>query len=248
MQWIAPSLGVSVAFGTIVAAVVLMARLGVQRAAPEYAGRVTLGIAAVMAVTGGLAASGVLEAAPGVALVPFMAGCNGLALLLALSPVGRRLAMGLPLVALVGFQGFRLSLEIVLHRLYTEGVVPVAMTWEGRNIDVISGVLALLAVPVLRSARLARWHRPIAWLVGVVGFALLLNVAATAILSSPVPMRRSFEGPALQLAFHVPWVWIVPICVGGALAGHVVVFRSLLYPAPHEREVPDRGALAERRG
>jgi hypothetical protein len=56
---------------------------------------------------------------------------------------------------------------------------------------------------------------------------LLVNVARVAAFSSPVPFRSYLEGPPVLLAFHVPFVWIVPICVGGALFGHLLVFRRL---------------------
>ena len=61
----------------------------------------------------------------------------------------------------------------------------------------------------------------------MLGLGLLLRVASIAVLSSPLPIRRYFEGPPVQLASHVPTVWIVPLCVGGALAGHVVALRWL---------------------
>lgn len=238
MQWTEPSLGMTISFSLIVLAVVVMFRLALVRAAPERANAVTIALLAWMAVTAGLAGSGALGRAADVAFLPFLGMSNLLAIGLALSPVGRKLAVGLPLVALVGFHAFRLPLELVLHQLVAEGVIPRQMSWESRNIDVITGILAAGAVPVLLSESLRRWHKPVAWVVAVVGFALLLNVGVTAVLCSPVPMRRYMDGPALQLAFHVPWVWIVPVCVAGAMAGHVVLFRSLLHPAARAREVP----------
>ncbi|MCA9769297.1 MAG: hypothetical protein KC485_10805, partial [Gemmatimonadetes bacterium] len=51
--------------------------------------------------------------------------------LLAMSPLGLRLAMALPLSTLVGFQSFRIGVEWLLHRLWLEGVIPAAMTWSG---------------------------------------------------------------------------------------------------------------------
>jgi hypothetical protein len=34
--------------------------------------------------------------------------------------------------------------------------------------------------------------------------------------------------PPLLLALHLPYAWIGPVCVGGALAGHIVLTRALL--------------------
>jgi hypothetical protein len=60
------------------------------------------------------------------------------------------------------------------------------------------------------------------------GAALLINVGVTAILSTPIPLRRFWNDPPVLLAYHFPYVWIVPIAVGGALFGHLLVLRRLL--------------------
>jgi hypothetical protein len=142
------------------------------------------------------------------------------ALVLGLSPVGRWWAAGLPIWALVAFQGFRLPLEIVLHWWAEDRTIPETMTWTGSNLDVISGVVAIAAAPWSR-------HRAVAWFANVVGIVLLANVARVAVLSSPVPFGWNVD-PPLMLAMHLPYAWIVPICVGGALCGHIVLTRALL--------------------
>ena len=59
-----------------------------------------------------------------------------------LSPVGARLAAGVPVAALVGFQAFRLPLELVLHSWVAQGTIPGTMTWTGQNWDIASGITA----------------------------------------------------------------------------------------------------------
>ncbi len=183
-------------------------------------------VVAWLAITGAVSGSGILEA-PGVPPrgMFFLLGCNGLALLFALSAGGRRLADGLPIAALVGFHAFRLPLELVLHQWYGEGVLPVQMTYSGRNLDILTGILAVVA-------GLWLWRRgpsrAVVWAFNLVGFGLLLNVGAIAVLSSPFPFRVFTNEPAVLLIFHFPYGWILPMCVAPALAGHVVVFRWLL--------------------
>ncbi len=147
---------------------------------------------------------------------PILLFCVGFAL----SPVGGRLAAAIPLAALVGFQAFRLPLELVLHAWFKQGVIPETMTWSGYNWDILSGIAALLCAP------LANRHRWAARLANVVGFALLLNVMRVAILSAPVPFGWNVQ-PPLLLAFHLPYALIAPVCVGGALFGHIVLTRAL---------------------
>ncbi|MDB5942735.1 MAG: hypothetical protein JWQ13_2301 [Ramlibacter sp.] len=64
-------------------------------------------------------------------------------IVLALSPFGARLAAGISMAALVGYQAFRVPLEMALHALYSEGLIPVQMTYSGRNFDIVTGVLAV---------------------------------------------------------------------------------------------------------
>ena len=137
-----------------------------------------------------------------------------------LSPFGGKLAAGVPLVALVGFQAFRLPLELVLHSWAAQGVVPGTMTWTGQNWDIISGITALVCMP------LAARHQIPARDANIVGLALLVNVMRVAILSSPVPFGWG-QQPPLLLALHLPYAFIGPVCVGGALFGHVVLTRAL---------------------
>jgi ABC-type xylose transport system permease subunit len=139
---------------------------------------------------------------------------------LAFSPVGARLAATLPLAALVGFQAFRLPLELVLHAWFKQGTIPETMTWSGQNWDIVSGIVALLCAP------LANRHRWAARFANIVGLALLMNVMRVAILSTPVPFGWDIE-PKLLLAFHLPYALIGPVCVGGALFGHLVLTRAL---------------------
>lgn len=183
-----------------------------------------LGIGAFLALTGVLSGSGVLQRPtlpPPVAL--FAGGSMLVAIAAAFSPLGTRLVRGVPIAALVGFQAFRLPLELVLHAWKEQGVLPVQMTYEGDNFDIVSGVLAL-AVGI---ALTRKPSRALVWVFNAVGFALLLNVATIALRSSPLPIRSYLNDPPVLLAFHFPYGWIVPICVGGAMFGHLLVFRWL---------------------
>lgn len=137
-----------------------------------------------------------------------------------LSPFGARLAAGVPLAALVGFQAFRLPLELVLHSWAEQGVIPETMTWTGQNWDMVSGIVALVCAP------LAGRYRVAARFANIIGLALLVNVMRVAILSSPFPFAWG-QQPPLLLALHLPYALIGPVCVGGALFGHVVLTRAL---------------------
>lgn len=164
---------------------------------------------------------GLDESQPMPGAMVFLVLSNLVGLGFALSPIGGRIAGAISLSALVAFQAFRLPLELILHKWAEDGVIPGSMTWTGQNWDIVTGILAIAIAPFAsRSVRLA-------WVFNFVGFTLLLNVARVAILSSPVPFGWDVT-PKLLLAFHLPYALIVPICVAGALAGHVILTRALL--------------------
>ncbi len=165
--------------------------------------------------------TGWTEARPMPRLLFVLAFINLASLAVGLSRIGRWLAESVSLGLLVGFQAFRLPLELILHSWAQAGVIPETMTWSGSNWDVFTGITALILAPF------ARRRAALAWIANIVGIALLMNVGRVVVLSSPLPFAWQVV-PSLQLAFHVPFAWILPICVGGAIIGHVVLTRALL--------------------
>ena len=99
------------------------------------------------------------------------------------------------------------------------------MTWSGSNWDIASGIVALAVCPFV-----SKWQM-LAWLANIVGIVLIVNVGRVAILSSPVPFGWEVE-PKLELVAQLPYAFIVPICVGGAALGHVLLTRRLLTKQP----------------
>lgn len=143
---------------------------------------------------------------------------------LASSRVGERLALGLPLAALVGIQGFRLPLELLMHRAYTEGVMPEQMSYSGLNFDILTGITALVVAGLLLAGRMRLWGvRAWNWM----GTLLLVNILTIAWLSTPTPLRVFMSEPANVWITHPPFVWLPAVLVLTALLGHLVIFRRL---------------------
>ncbi len=241
LPMVPPSTGSTIAFCLLVIAVVLCLIWGVAHAGRVIdepaevrrciAGKTLLGAAAWMVVTAFIPASGVL-AAPMFPppLMLFLVGSLAAAVILACSKIGTRLVTGVPIFALVGFQSFRLPLELVLHTWYEQGVIPVQMTYSGHNFDIVSGVLGLVVGGLLwrRGPIDDALTRRIVWAFNLIGSVLLATVATIAVLSAPLPLRMYMNDPPVLLGLHAPYAWIVPFCVGGALFGHILVFRWLL--------------------
>lgn len=191
-------------------------------------GRAVLVIAAWLAVTGGVAASGLLRRTdlvppPAAALIATVLA-TGVAL--ASSRVGATLAARVPLVVLVGLQSFRLPLELVMHRAGEQGIMPPALSYGGYNFDIVTGAGALL----LALTMWAGWvvPRAVLWLWNTWGLWCLAVIMAIAVASSP--MMRAFGDDPRHMntwVLDVPYVWLPTVLVVIALAGHIVIARAL---------------------
>jgi hypothetical protein len=222
----------SILFVTIVGAVLLALILAAERISshgaltPRTTWLITGGIVLFrVAVPGVLASRGALDkCAPfptlqAAVMVAITLGTTALAV----TRFGKALSVSVPLAAIVGYQVFRLPLELVLHRLHTEGVIPKQMTFTGRNLDIVTGVAAIAVGAAIHLNRCPRW---LLLLWNVVGLALLINIVAVAVLSSPVQFRQFLNEPTNLLPSTFPYVWLPTFLVQAALFGHLVVLRA----------------------
>ncbi len=227
---------VTVAFCLVVAGVAACLAAGTWRASRSV-GRshdetrratasVIVGTVVFLSATGLLASTGVLADFSGKPpnMLRLLVPCVVAAGVLAYSRFGSLLAEGVPLAALVGFQSFRLAVEAILFALHREGALPVEMTFEGMNFDVVSGASALLLAVVLVRRPVAR-VAVLAW--NAIALGLLVVVVVVAALSMPTALR-AFDGePPLTLPARVPFVWLPTFLVTSALFGHLLVFRAV---------------------
>jgi hypothetical protein len=187
---------------------------------------ITTAVAMVwMAASWQTASSGVLrnwDATPP-PLMLFVGTVLILAGALAFGPAGSRLAAGVPLWALVAVQSFRFPLEVAMHAMYERGVMPVVMSYSGRNFDIITGFTALVVSALVAAGR---GGRVLVFVWNLLGLALLINVMTVAILATP--RFRYFGDDSLNIwVTYPPFVWLPAVMVLAALAGHLVIFKAL---------------------
>lgn len=133
------------------------------------------------------------------------------------------LVSGLPLWALVGFQAFRLPLELVMHQAAKAGVMPVQMSFSGWNFDIVTGLSAIV-VAALAARGVAPRALIVAW--NAIGALLLANVVTIAVASTP--LFHAFGPRALNTWIaYFPFVWLPGAMVSAAIVGHVLVLRRL---------------------
>jgi hypothetical protein len=187
--------------------------------------RVALGAVAWMAITLWVSAAGVLrhfdrQPPPMLFLV---AAVFALAGWLAFSWIGDLVVRHTSWVALVGLQGFRLPLELLMHRAYVEGIMPVQMSYSGRSFDIVTGATAIVLALALARMPVPRWVIAV-W--NVLGTVLLVNILMIAIAS--MPMFHWFGMDRLNVwVADPPFVWLPAVLVLTAVAGHLLMFRKL---------------------
>lgn len=125
---------------------------------PKGLASVALVLGVSVVVPGVLAGAGLLDRyaplpAPALLVVLLVTVCT---ISLGRSRAGQRLAVGVPLAVLISYQVFRAPLEVLLDQLYLEGVIPVEMTFAGRNFDIVSGLSAAVFAIFLVRGRVPR--------------------------------------------------------------------------------------------
>ncbi len=201
---------------------VLAVAIAILVAAATRSASVSAGICLWLILTAMMAKFGILlrfAALPPPMGLLIVSGC-ALTVWLGFSRAGARIA-SLPLSWLIGFQSFRIAVEILIHRSSSLGLAPPQMTWSSMNFDIITGVTALIIAPV--ASRVPRAVL-LAW--NTVGLGLLSWVVLVASLSFPTEFQVFHPDNTWVATF--PYVWLPSVLVTAALLGHVVVYRKLL--------------------
>lgn len=181
-----------------------------------------------LALQGAVAASGfytITDTVPprfALALAPALIGI----VLLFLTRNGRAWMDAADLRMLTWLHLVRVPVEIGLHMLYKQGLVPQLMTYEGINFDIISGATA--PIIALFAFRKGGWNRPllIGW--NLLCLGLLINIVFHAVLSIPTPFQRfGFEQPNTGLLYF-PYAWLAAFIVPAVLLAHLIALRRLL--------------------
>jgi hypothetical protein len=142
----------------------------------------------------------------------------------------------IPLHWLVFMQSFRIVVELLLFIAYRRQLLPVQMTFEGYNYDILSGLLAIPAGWLMMKYPLKA--RTIGLIYNLLGILLLINILTIAVLSMPTPIRTFMNEPANTIIGEFPFIYLPAVLVIVALALHIFSFRQLML----------RGVFARRQG
>jgi hypothetical protein len=141
--------------------------------------------------------------------------------------IGNELVRTLPVETLVALQIFRLPLELVMLRAAYLGIMPMEFSMLGYNLDVLTGLGALLIS--LYCAYTWRLPLRIIWLWNLLGIACLLAIGVLAALTSP--NLHAFGADAKHInswVLYFPYSLLPSVLVSFAVFGHVLLTRKLL--------------------
>ena len=136
----------------------------------------------------------------------------------------------LPLFILTLVHVVRIPIEIGLWRLHHEGVVPRLMTFEGGNIDIIAGVLAIIVLFVaFKDGKLIPERKNLFLIWNVVGLLLILNIIIRAVFAFPfaATQRLAFDMPNIAMLYF-PYIWLPILIAPIVLFSHSVTLWQLL--------------------
>ena len=145
-------------------------------------------------------------------------------LVITFSKTFREILIHVPAQNLVRLQSFRFFVEILLWALFIQNQLPVQMTFEGRNFDVLSGLSAPIVAYLISRQKLSR-SALIIW--NILCLGLLLNILVTAILSMPGPLRVFMNEPPNTIVTAFPVSWLPGLLVPLAYGLHFLSLRQL---------------------
>lgn len=132
----------------------------------------------------------------------------------------RSIIAGIPPQWLMYFQVYRIAVEWVLWRLFIEGIIPVQMTFEGYNFDIIAGLLLPITGWLVFKKKVlsVRW----AIFANLVGLGLVLTIFYIAVRSAPGPIGADWEDPVRNtMIAYWPMIWLPGLVAPAAIMIHV---------------------------
>lgn len=133
----------------------------------------------------------------------------------------------LPLKVLTLLSIVRIPVEIVLLWLFQNNLVPQAMTFEGRNFDILSGITAPIIYWLVFKNGQTNRSLLIIW--NFLALILLFNIVITAFLAFPSPIQQiALEQPNRAVMFF-PFIWLPALVVPIVFFSHLASLWQLFF-------------------
>ena len=152
-------------------------------------------------------------------------------LLLFTTKKGRKFIDSLDIKWLTLLHVVRLPVEVILHSIFLSGLIPVYMTFEGYNFDIISGITAPIVYHLVFVKRVLGMRFLLFW--NFLCLVLLLNILTIAVLSAQTPFQQiAFDQPNIGVTYF-PFVWLPTVIVPIVLLSQLAAIRQLIQTKDH---------------
>jgi hypothetical protein len=139
---------------------------------------------------------------------------------------GREYISNLNLKYLILLHVVRVPVEFVLFWLFLYNTVPELMTFEGRNLDIFSGLTAPRIYYFGIIKKRLSYQIIILW--NLLCLLLLFNIIIHAILSAPSPFQLlAFDQPNVAVLYF-PFTWLPGCIVPLVLFSHIAAIKIIL--------------------
>lgn len=122
-------------------------------------------------------------------------------------------------------QSFRVFVELILWLMVVGLIIPIQMSFEGRNFDIFVGLTGPLMGLLVSKGKVSK-SGLITW--NIVGLGILTNIVAIAMLSTPTPIRMFFNEPANTIVATFPSVLLPAFLVPLAYTLHFFSIKQAL--------------------
>jgi hypothetical protein len=138
----------------------------------------------------------------------------------------------MPLTTLTFIHIVRVPVEIVIFWLASYQLMPVEMTFEGSNLDILSGITAPFAGIFLVGMRSKSRYGAIIW--NLLALGLLINVVSRAIAATPYFYSPDSMDHANVAVLYFPYLFLPTLVVPLVLFSHLVCLYKLFSSSIHE--------------
>jgi len=144
-----------------------------------------------------------------------------------ISSWGRDFIMRLDLKKLSFLSIVRIPVELSLLSLYINKLIPVEMTFEGLNFDILSGITAIFVSWF--AFRNQKVNRSILWIWNLIALALLITIIIVSILSTPTDFQVFGMEQANIAILNFPFVLLPCFIVPVVFFTHLASIYQLIY-------------------
>jgi hypothetical protein len=125
---------------------------------------------------------------------------------------------------IIRLQVFRVFVELLLWALFIQNLIPIQMSFEGRNFDILAGLTAPIVAYLALHKKVSKGFL-IGWNIACLG--LLINIVTIAILSMPTPFQYFTNEPSNTIVTVFPFVLLPTFLVPLAYMLHFFSIRQL---------------------